>query len=812
MHKHGLRIKRIRSKRLRAILVLLLFSALLIPVRGVLAQGNALATYETTNSNPIVTLTEEENAYLKELGTIKMCVDPDWAPFETLNADGSFVGIAADTIYLVEERLGIDIEIVPTKDWAESIEFSKQGQCHILTFLNKTPQREEWLIFTEPVYTDANVIITRQDHTYISDLSDVRNQTMVLPEGTSIEERVRNDYPGIEIIIVGSEMECYRQVVDGHADMTLRSLTVSAYTIRKEGFFNLKIAGQVSDYTNYLRLGVAKDEPMLRDILNKGIASITTEEKDAIFNKYVNIEMRKEVDFRDLREVIVIALVLVASLSVGLIQARRTIRLKQISEQAILRSEKKYRSLFENAVEGIAVLQEAKIQLANAALARILDRPTNALPGLGLVEWIHEEDVQWVLDYHHMRANGLKDREKIRFRIRRGDGDMRWVESEGIQYEWNGKPAALNFFLDVTENKAAEDRIRYLSYHDQLTGLNNRRFYEEERDRMDTEGMLPISVIIGDVNGLKLTNDVFGHVAGDLLLTKAADALRQHTRPRDVVARIGGDEYAVILPDTTLEEATKIAEQVKNSFAEQAIFAIRGSISLGVATKVHFEQDIGAIIEKAEDAMYSEKSNHRREIKGGLIQNIVEKLHSENPSEKIHAEEVAEICDRIARKMGLSEGRTKQARRAGEYHNVGKITSEHKRDDEDRFQESALHAGETRVVASEFENYPAVGFRILSVFEETADIAEAILAQRENWDGSGFAKGQKGKEIPVAARIIRVACDYHDQLAYYLRRGEGRRQAHQMAISELEQASGTFYDPDVIAALRTGEDPRPSEA
>ncbi|NLT12530.1 MAG: diguanylate cyclase [Clostridiaceae bacterium] len=807
MTKYGTRSRALLKKWVPAVLAMLQFLIIICPVERVIAAGILPGIQAGSVSAPTVILTEEEKAYLEELGTIYMCVDPDWAPFETLTDEGYYLGIAADTIYLVEERLGINIEIIPTKDWNESIELSRQGKCHVLTFLNKTQQREEWLLFTEPVYTDANVIITRQDHTYISDLMDVRNQTMVLPEGTSIEERVRTDYPDIEIIIVGSEIECYQKVVDGQADMTLRSLTVSAYTIRKEGYFNLKIAGQVSEYTNYLRLGIIKSEPMLRDILNKGIATITTEEKDAIFNKYVNIEMRKEVDFADLREVIVIALILIAALSVGLIQSRRTIRQKQKSEQAIQRSEQKYRSLFENAVEGIAVLQDSKIQLANAALGRILGRPTKSLSGLGLETWIHEEDVRWVLEYHRMRAKGMKDREKIRFRIRRKDGEMRWVESEGIQYDWNGKPAALNFFLDITENKAAEDRIRFLSYNDQLTGLYNRRFYEEERERIDNEGMLPISVIIGDVNGLKLTNDVFGHVAGDLLLTKAAEALQRHTRKRDVVARIGGDEYAAILPDTTLDEAMKIAEQVKQSFAEEAIFAIRGSISLGVATKVHADQDILAIIDKAEDAMYSEKSNHRKDIKGGLIKNIVDNLHSENPGEKTHAEQVAEICERIARKMGLSEERTKQARRAGAYHNVGRITTENNRGQEDTLHQADLGREETRPVSSDIENYPAVGFRVLSVFEETADIAEAVLAQRENWDGSGYAKGQKGKEIPVVARIIRVACDYDDQLTHLLGRGYDRIQASRMAISTIDKSSGTLYDPEIIEALRQAEDP-----
>lgn len=103
-------------------------------------------------------------------------------------------------------------------------------------------------------------------------------------------------------------------------------------------------------------------------------------------------------------------------------------------------------------------------------------------------------------------------------------------------------------FMDITERKKAYEEILYLSYHDILTGLYNKVFLEAELERLDTQRNLPISIIIGDANGLKLTNDVFGHAAGDKLLKKVADAIKRACREDDIIARIGGDEFIVLLP------------------------------------------------------------------------------------------------------------------------------------------------------------------------------------------------------------------------------------------------------------------------
>ena len=244
-----------------------------------------------------VELSAEEKEYLKALGTIKACVDPDWAPFEVFNQKGDYEGIGADLLALVAQKLSINIEVLPTKDWDESIALSKEGRCQITSFLNQTPARSKWLLFTEPHFSDVNVFITREEHPFIANPADLVDKTIVFPKGTAMEELIRKDYPNLKIINTDTEMEAFKMVSDKKADMAMRSLIVAAYTIKKEGFFNLKISGQLPNYTNQLRIGIIKSEPMLRDILNKGVMSISNKDREMIVNQHVVIKAQTVIDY-----------------------------------------------------------------------------------------------------------------------------------------------------------------------------------------------------------------------------------------------------------------------------------------------------------------------------------------------------------------------------------------------------------------------------------------------------------------------------------------------------------------------------------
>lgn len=252
-----------------------------------------------------IELTPQERAYLERTGTIRLCVDPDWVPFERINPQGQHEGIAADLVQLVAQRVGLKVELFPVKTWDESLVASKSGKCQLLSFVNQSPAREQWLIFTQPIFYDQNIIITREEHPYIGNPSDLPDQTVALPRGTMVEERIRRDFPNLKVITTGSEDEAIAYVSERKADMTIRSLIVAAYAIKKEGLFNLKISGHIPAYSNQLRIGVLKDEPILRNILDKGVRTITAQEREAIANRHVAINVQQGVDHTLVGQIVV---------------------------------------------------------------------------------------------------------------------------------------------------------------------------------------------------------------------------------------------------------------------------------------------------------------------------------------------------------------------------------------------------------------------------------------------------------------------------------------------------------------------------
>ena len=243
-----------------------------------------------------VILNEQEIIYLKEKKIITMCVDPDWEPFEKINKAGFHEGISADIIKLISDKLNITIKLIPTKTWDESIALSKDKKCDILSFLNETAKRKEWLNFTEPIFKDPNVLVGRSEKKYIEDISKV-NLSIALPRQTAMAERFSKDFPNLTIIPTTTEDEAFRLVEEQKADLTLRSMIITAYTIKKNGLFNLKIVGEPKGYENNLRIGVRLDEPILKDILNKAIKTITQKDIDDIINKYVTIVIEKTTTF-----------------------------------------------------------------------------------------------------------------------------------------------------------------------------------------------------------------------------------------------------------------------------------------------------------------------------------------------------------------------------------------------------------------------------------------------------------------------------------------------------------------------------------
>ena len=268
------------------------------------------------------------------------------------------------------------------------------------------------------------------------------------------------------------------------------------------------------------------------------------------------------------------------------------------------------------------------------------------------------KNMHWQI--HHTRRDGrpLPAEEcKIfkAFKIGQGshvDDEVLWrADGSNFDAEYYSYPQVKNgeiigsvvTFMDVSDRKQKEAEIQYLNCYDTLTGLHNRRCFEENREIIDTPDNLPLSVIFADINGLKMTNDIFGHSAGDELIKKSSEILQQFCRKNDVVARVGGDEFIILLPNTTGENAERILSRIQSEFAAARVQAIKCSLSLGLDTKQSPDQSLDEIEANAENAMYKDKTMNRKSINKDIIDTIIETLHTRNQREKQHSITVSAV-------------------------------------------------------------------------------------------------------------------------------------------------------------------------
>ncbi len=342
-------------------------------------------------------------------------------------------------------------------------------------------------------------------------------------------------------------------------------------------------------------------------------------------------------------------------------------------------------------------------------------------------------------------------------------------------------------FSDFSEKRKRMEEIEFLSYHDYLTGLYNRRYFEEELKRYDVSRNFPISIVMGDVNGLKLVNDSFGHSIGDEILKKTSELIAKSCRGDDIVARLGGDEFVVLLPNTGEESAAGLIKRVQDDLNEVNIEGIHLSVSFGQATKIQEGESLAETLKEAEDHMYRHKLNESTGARSKTVELIINALYAKNHRELLHSQRVGALSATIATCMGYDIDDVNQMKTAGLMHDIGKIGVE----DSILNKKEPLNEDEW----AEIKKHSEIGYRILSSVPEFSEIANFVLEHQERWDGTGYPRGLKAHEISQEARIIAVA-DSFDAMTG--ERSYGRVFTKAEAIQELLRCSGTQFDPDIV--------------
>lgn len=345
--------------------------------------------------------------------------------------------------------------------------------------------------------------------------------------------------------------------------------------------------------------------------------------------------------------------------------------------------------------------------------------------------------------------------------------------------------------VDVTEKRKSEEKIKYASYHDSLTDLYNRSYLEKKIQDLNSARKLPIALIMADLNGLKLVNDTYGHHEGDKLLKNMADILKQSCRGDDIIARWGGDEFVILLPESDKKAAKNVVKRINKKIADSYLEFEDGSrlplsAALGYGVKKHYFEDIFDILVEAENKMYKNKLTESRSIKSNILNTLLQTLSEKSQETSSHSNRMELLAKKLGEEIALSESELNKLTLAAKLHDIGKTV----------IPEKILNkSGElTESEWKEIEKHPAVGHRILNATEEFSHISDEVLSHHENWDGSGYPRGLKGEEIPLLSRIIAIVDAYDVMTTEQVYKAAISKEE---ALKEIGDNAGGQFDPQL---------------
>lgn len=335
---------------------------------------------------------------------------------------------------------------------------------------------------------------------------------------------------------------------------------------------------------------------------------------------------------------------------------------------------------------------------------------------------------------------------------------------------------------DITERKKLEDKLTYLSYRDKLTGLYNRTYFDKVSEEYNKNKEDIISIIMGDMNGLKIVNDSLGHLEGDRFIVEISKIIKKVVKDKGEVVRWGGDEIVIILKGTDKDKAIEISEDISNECLLANHKPVPLSISLGVSSGKG--KNINELITEAEKEVYKNKLLNDATIRKATINSIKRNIYN-NDENKKRIKRMMKLANKIGEEMKLSKNEMDNLRLVVKLHDIGKIGISY----EILEKGNNLTKEEIELIKPHTEK----GYRILQADKDLSHIASAVLTHHERWDGKGYPLGLAGNSIPFCARVVYLLNAYD-----YMINGKNEKISEEEAIEVIKKESGKKFDPRLV--------------
>lgn len=465
------------------------------------------------------------------------------------------------------------------------------------------------------------------------------------------------------------------------------------------------------------------------------------------------------------------------------------IQQQQASQHQIALQKVYFEQLFENSPESIAIIdQDDRIVRVNHHFTRMFGYSPDEVNGRYINDLVVPEELreEGITVSNAVLSNQVIERDTLR---KRKDDRLLEVFVIGYPIVVMGKlVGGYVIYRDISERKEAERQLTYASTHDLLTGVFNRGYFEQEMLRLETGDHQNAGVIITDIDGLKLVNDTLGHAVGDGMLHLAARIIRASVPDHAVICRIGGDEFAVLLPVTDETGLQDIVNRIKAGVsADNEVnkeFALSMSVGYAVRSSIHPGMD--DVYREADSSMYREKLHRSSSARSALVKTLTEALHARDFITEGHAERLQQLVEKLARAVGIPERRIGDLRLLAQFHDIGKVGIP----DNILFKPGRLTAAEMKIMRRHSE----IGYRIAVASPDFHHIADWILKHHEWWNGGGYPLGLKGEEIPIECRILLIA-DAFDAMTQD--RPYRRAISTEAALKEIAACKERMFDPDL---------------
>lgn len=562
-------------------------------------------------------LSIEEQKWLDEHPVIRVGIDSAYAPYEWVDENGHYVGISADYIHLIENKLGLRFEIVKDKPWHELIDQAKSGDLDMFACMNSTPERGAYLNFS-PVYVEnPMVIVNATRNGYIGRIDKLKGKIVAIEQDYFMHDNLVRDYPEIKLLVVNNTVEALTKVSTGEADAFIGDAAYADYTIKKAGLLNLQFSGSAPGLSSY-RFGISQRHPELLTIMTKALKSISPVERAEIEKRWMGLSVSTGVATITIIKISIGVFILFIVIFFRHYQVNKSRKiLQKVQKELHL-----YGKIYQESHEATIITDANQIIIdVNPAFYEITGynreeaigkKPRMLSSGKHSPEFYVDmwqsisEDGFWHGEVWNRKKSGVL-----------------YAEALSIYTIHNEEDNSVNYvglFTDITTSKRQQEKLNLMAHYDVLTQLPNRalladRFQQAIAYNKRLGSMLAVCFL--DLDKFKPVNDSYGHDVGDKLLIEVAERIQASIREGDTVSRQGGDEFAILLNNIESFKHCEITlKRIHEALSQPYLIndiSLDISASTGVALFPEDGEDIDTLLRHADQAMYQSKQSGRNQ-------------------------------------------------------------------------------------------------------------------------------------------------------------------------------------------------------